>query len=76
MCKNEGAHLIAGDIPKDFFDLPTGFLGLDSWANWFIGDTIADRTNRERSKMRTFYEVASNPNQQAPVNRRDNEGRS
>ncbi|BAO29667.1 hypothetical protein [Sulfuritalea hydrogenivorans] len=65
MSKNGGAHLIAGDVPKDFFDWPTGLLGFDSWANWFFGDTIADRTHRERSKMRSFYEAANNPNQQA-----------
>ena len=48
-------------LPNQYFAWPIGFLGYDSWSNWFIGDTIADRTYRERRKLRSFYEAANDP---------------
>jgi hypothetical protein len=54
-------------LSKHFFDWPVGFLGYDSWSGWFWGDTIADRTQRERSKLRSFYEKANNPYQESQL---------
>jgi hypothetical protein len=55
-----------GHTTTGFFDWPSGFLGYNSWSNWFLGITIADQLKQERDRLKSFYEACCNPTCQIP----------